>query len=295
MTGDGDGWVQCAAGHRHWGRFGAAGLLISDGKRAILQHRAPWTHEGDRWGLPGGARDSHEDATSTALREAHEEAEIEADLVEPLALSVDDHGGWSYTTVLSRPSGLIVPHAANAESTDVTWWGHADIEGLPLHAGLAAAWPRLESAPAPLLVLVDVRANTRFQALLGTDRARLDRLVRRGIPVEVLPDSRNGAGLSTLLPRFVVFDTAGTGATELRVPGDQPPSGWWQRRVTALPAGPDGAIESVDSGHPGDMQPQVVLVTESTDTARRFVARDGRASAVGADWLLGQLDRYSSD
>ena len=59
--GDGDGWVQCALGHRHWGRFGAAGLLVNADRDFVLQHRAPWTHEGGTWGLPGGARDSHED------------------------------------------------------------------------------------------------------------------------------------------------------------------------------------------------------------------------------------------
>src|SRR5690242_20622060 len=58
----GDGWTRCAAGHRHWGRFGAAGLLLVDDDRVILQHRAAWTHEGDSWGLPGGARNSDEDA-----------------------------------------------------------------------------------------------------------------------------------------------------------------------------------------------------------------------------------------
>ena len=39
-----------------------------------MQHRASWTNEGDSWGVPGGARDSHEDASAAALREAHEEA-----------------------------------------------------------------------------------------------------------------------------------------------------------------------------------------------------------------------------
>ena len=26
--GDGDGWIECGLGHRHWGLFGAAGLLL---------------------------------------------------------------------------------------------------------------------------------------------------------------------------------------------------------------------------------------------------------------------------
>src|ERR1700722_6266549 len=126
MHGDVDGCVHCSLGRRHWGLFGAAGVLISDGQRAILQHRAPWTHEGDTWGLPGGARDSHEDAVTTALREAMEEAAIPASAIEPVALRVDDHGGWSYTTVLARPRSVLSPHAANAESTEIRWWTEAE-------------------------------------------------------------------------------------------------------------------------------------------------------------------------
>ena len=101
--GDGNGWVRCALGHRHWGRFGAAGLLLTDGVHVLLQHRAPWTHEGDTWALPGGARDSHEDAVAAALREAGEETDLDRRLVERRSASwVDDHGGWSYTTVLAQ-------------------------------------------------------------------------------------------------------------------------------------------------------------------------------------------------
>src|ERR1700749_3300912 len=118
MSGDGNGWVICGRGHRHWGRFGAAGILVTDGARVLLQHRAPWTHEGGTWALPGGARDRHEDPTSTALREAGQEAAIGAESVRPIAMRVEDHGGWSYTTVLARPVGAIVPRAANAESTE---------------------------------------------------------------------------------------------------------------------------------------------------------------------------------
>src|ERR671930_2533902 len=117
--GDGNGWVICAHGHRHWGRYGAAGLLVRDADRAILQHRAPWTHEGDTWGLPGGARDSHEDVVQAALREADEEASIASGAVAPYGLLVDDHGGWSYTTVIAQPSEDIVPCAANAENCHV--------------------------------------------------------------------------------------------------------------------------------------------------------------------------------
>lgn len=89
IEGDGNGWVVSAGGDRRWGRFGAAGLLLRaadpadpDTPLVLLQHRAVWTASGDTWALPGGARDSHEDAPQAALRETEEEAEIRpADVV----------------------------------------------------------------------------------------------------------------------------------------------------------------------------------------------------------------------
>ncbi len=141
--GDGNGWVVCAAGHRHWGRFGAAGLLISDGSNVLLQHRAAWTHEGDTWAVPGGARDSHEDALAAALREAAEETSLDTAAVRPVSEFVDEHGGWSYTTIVARArlTGDVQP--VNAESTAVRWWPIGSVSALVLHRGFAAAWPAL--------------------------------------------------------------------------------------------------------------------------------------------------------
>ncbi|HEY2167189.1 MAG TPA: NUDIX hydrolase [Jatrophihabitantaceae bacterium] len=143
MSGDGNGWVICSHGHRHWGRFGAAGLLVSDGARVVLQHRAPWTHEGGTWGLPGGARDSHEDVVTAALREAAEESALDPASVRPFDEWVDDHGGWSYTTVVAEALAELRPHAANAESVEIRWWSIAEVSALPLHSGFASAWPVL--------------------------------------------------------------------------------------------------------------------------------------------------------
>jgi 8-oxo-dGTP diphosphatase len=145
ISGDGNGWAFCALGHRHWGRFGAAGLLVTDGLRVVLQHRAPWTHEGGTWALPGGARDSHEDVVTAALREAAEETALDPVTVRPIAEWVDDHGGWSYTTVLAAALTDLQPHAANAESTEIRWWAIDDVDTLPLHDGFARAWPHLRA------------------------------------------------------------------------------------------------------------------------------------------------------
>ena len=67
---DGDGWIDCTCSGKHWGLYGAAGLLLLRDSQVLLQHRAPWVHNGDTWGIPGGARDSHESFIDAALREA---------------------------------------------------------------------------------------------------------------------------------------------------------------------------------------------------------------------------------
>lgn len=151
--GDGDGWVRCAQGHRHWGRFGAAGLLLrhrpADGGRLVLlQHRAVWSHHGGTWGLPGGARDSHETAVQAALREAAEEIGLDATVVRVQVVSPDDHGGWRYDTVVAGCDRLLDLRPANGESLELRWVAEAAVPGLPLHPGFAASWPRLTALPS---------------------------------------------------------------------------------------------------------------------------------------------------
>jgi 8-oxo-dGTP pyrophosphatase MutT (NUDIX family) len=149
LVGDGNGWARCSLGHRHWGRYGAAGLFITDGGRVLLQHRSAWTHEGDTWAVPGGARDSHEDPITAALREATEETSLDPDSVIPLREWVDDHGGWSYTTIVARTdtTGPVTP--VSAESTAIRWWPIGAVAGLRLHHGFAAAWPTLRALIEP--------------------------------------------------------------------------------------------------------------------------------------------------
>lgn len=156
MEQDGNGWVECALGHRHWGRHGASGLLlhtVDDGgvARVLLQHRAGWSHHGDTWGLPGGARDSHEDVVTAALREAAEETALDRSLVRVRHTYVDDHGGWSYTTVYAdTPSPLTTE--PNRESLALRWVALAEVLGLPLHPGFAHTWETVRATPVSLVV-----------------------------------------------------------------------------------------------------------------------------------------------
>lgn len=154
--GDGNGWVYCRCGRRHWGRHGAAGLMLTrstcDGvprRRALevlLQLRAAWTHEGGTWGLPGGARDSHEAAEEAAVREAWEETGVPPGAVDVVASVVStDHGDWCYTVVIGRAREPVQARPANSESDQVRWVPISDVDRLPLHPGLADSWSGLLS------------------------------------------------------------------------------------------------------------------------------------------------------
>ena len=140
FPGDGDGWTHCALGHRHWGLFGAAGLLIRHHDRVLLQHRALWSHHGGTWGLLGGARNRAESAEQAAQREAAEEAGLAADSYDITGTYVDDHGGWSYTTVVGQARSAVLPTALTAETLEVRWVRAAQVPDLPLHPGFAATW-----------------------------------------------------------------------------------------------------------------------------------------------------------
>ncbi|MCW2622561.1 MAG: hydrolase [Frankiales bacterium] len=139
--GNGDGWVYCAIGHPHWGRFGAAGLLVVADGAVLLQHRAPWSHHGDTWGIPGGARDSHESAVEAALREVEEETGLLRVGVTVVREVVDDHGGWSYTTVVASAASRLPVHPLDGESIALDWVPLEQVADLELHPGFAVGWP----------------------------------------------------------------------------------------------------------------------------------------------------------
>lgn len=149
---DGDGWLDCACGHKHWGRHGAAGLLLVRNGTVLLQHRAPWVHNGDTWGIPGGARDSHESIFEAAKREAREELGIITDSLEPLGIFTDNHETWRYDTVIVVASPELVAHEMNDESQQVEWVSFDAVSKKNLHPALARDWPALHALVAKLLI-----------------------------------------------------------------------------------------------------------------------------------------------
>ncbi|MBU3066079.1 NUDIX hydrolase [Nocardia sp. NEAU-G5] len=154
MRGDGDGFVHSPDGTRQWGLFGAAGLLLraprpGGGALVLMQHRAPWSHQGGTWALPGGARDSHETSEDAAVREAHEEAGIATELVRVRGsrVTATAPSGWTYTTVVADISEP-VPTTANIESAALAWVSEDEVDARPLHPAFATAWPLLRTRSA---------------------------------------------------------------------------------------------------------------------------------------------------
>lgn len=110
----------------------------------LLQHRAPWSHHGGTWGVPGGARLSPvESAEQAALRELTEEIRLDIDGLSVTGEHSDDHGGWTYTTVLGRLGERRLAVPAAAETSDAQWVPTGRVTSLPLHPGFAATWPVL--------------------------------------------------------------------------------------------------------------------------------------------------------
>lgn len=146
MSGSGDAWVFGPDGRRFWGLYGAAGLLVHHPDAGVLlQHRAVWSHFGDTWGLPGGARHADESAEQAALREAREEAGVPAELVRIRFTSVFDLKFWSYTTVVADALELFDPVISDPESIELRWVPVAEVESLPLHPGFATSWGALRA------------------------------------------------------------------------------------------------------------------------------------------------------
>jgi 8-oxo-dGTP diphosphatase len=142
-------FVSCSCGRRHWGQRGAAGLLLTDAARTgvVLQLRSARVHHGGTWALMGGAIERGEDPASAALREAHEEARLDAATVTvKQTIPGTRHPEWSYTYVLAeavRPEEPVLPGGSTWEAERTLWVDLDDVPGLDLHVSLEQDWPAL--------------------------------------------------------------------------------------------------------------------------------------------------------
>lgn len=148
---DGNGWVACGCGHRHWGLHGAAGLFLVVQEHLLLQLRPGWAHQGGTWAIPGGARDSHESVIAAALREAQEETDLAPGRVTVTGVHRLQHPSWRYDTVLAMAAER-PPLREKAESVKLQWTPLTDLDEVDLHPGLREALPALLLPPLRLVI-----------------------------------------------------------------------------------------------------------------------------------------------
>ncbi len=218
----GDAWVVAPDGARYWGRFGAAGLLALDPDRGVLlQHRVAWSHFGDTWALPGGARHEGESASDGAMRESAEEAGVPAGAVAPRFISVFDAGVWTYSTVVADVVEPFEAIISDPESRELSWVPVDEVDRYPLHPGFSASWKALKALLGVRPVIVVDSANVVGSVPDGwwNDRSGaagrlLESLAERaakGVPARAL-----GLDAETWFPEIVaVLEGAARGADDV--------------------------------------------------------------------------------
>lgn len=279
----GDAWVVAPDGTRYWGRFGAAGLLAFDAVRGILlQHRVEWSHFGDTWGLPGGARHEGESARIAALREAHEEAGVPESAIHPRLESVLHLGYWSYTTLVGDVIQPFEPSISDPESRELKWVPVDEVTDLPLHPGFAEAWPQLREQlgvrPAVVVDVANVMGSVPdgwWRDRAGAARRMLARISERamvGIPADSLDLPEH-----TWFPEWVAVIEGqakaardAEGVRVVRAPGEG------DDEIVAQAAG------LVTAGR------VVTVVTSDRRLAQRVT--DAGAAVQGTRWLLELLN-----
>jgi 8-oxo-dGTP pyrophosphatase MutT (NUDIX family) len=137
----------------------------------LLQLRSQSVREPHTWSIPGGARGKDETPEQAALREAHEEANLDPQDVKIVATYSDlCECGWNYTTLIANPIGTVELHG-NWEGERLELVPLEDVATLELHPGFKAAWPALRD----MLKAGDTQPNISQiteQLWTGGDRGR---------------------------------------------------------------------------------------------------------------------------
>ncbi|MEU3886311.1 NUDIX domain-containing protein [Streptomyces sp. NPDC029041] len=118
----------------------ASVVVVDDAGRILLQRR----RDNGMWALPGGTMHIGESLPECAVRETREETGFDVEIIGIVGTYTNPRHVFAYDDgevrqefsicFLARPvSGQL---AVSEESTDVRWFDPADVDGLPMVAGI---------------------------------------------------------------------------------------------------------------------------------------------------------------
>lgn len=274
---DGDWVTRCEQGHVHWGRYGAAGLVVYHDDHILLQRRAWWTPGGNTWGLFGGAKDSHEEPVEAALRETAEESTLPPDAVRVHGMMTEDHGDWAYHTILSTVPARIEVYPGSNETREAAWVRVSQVERMRLFRPFAKTWPSLKGGVMRPVLIVDC-ANVMGARADGwwKDRAKAAERLRDQLGELAKQGTTRLEPFNVAYPEIVLVVEGqargiGAGTTKIEV-------------VDARGSGDDTIVKLLQEPEPDR---RYIVVT--ADRELRARAQDEGAEVLGPRWLLDQL------
>lgn len=275
MTRDGDEFVLCGLGHRHWGKYGAAGLLVHHGGMVLLQQRSAVSLGPETWGLFGGAREKDEPPVTAALREAAEESTLDVRLVRIRGVVREDHEGWFYDTVVGDVETVPEVAPASWESKDARWVRVAEVDDMNLFHAFARSWPKVREVMRKPVLIVDT-ANVMGSRADGWWRDRHGAATRLRDQIDALEGLRLPP-FDVAFPELVMIVEG-----KARGVGD----GANVRVISATGEGDDTIVDTVRE-YADDPDADVYVVTADRELKRRSQAAGARI--LGPRWLLEQL------
>lgn len=275
MTPDGDQFVQCGLGHRHWGKYGAAGLLVHHDGMVLLQQRSVGSLGPETWGLFGGARQRDEPPVAAALRETAEESTLDTAVVRVRGVLREDHQGWWYDTVVGDVASRPEVAPSSWESMDARWVRADEVTDMDLFPAFAISWPKVRDAMRKPVLIVDT-ANVMGSRNDGWWRDRHGAAIRLRDQIDALEGVRLPP-FDVAYPELVMIVEG-----KARGVGD----GEHVRVISAEGEGDDTIVDTVRE-YAGDPDTDVYVVTADRELKRRSQAAG--AQLLGPRWLLDQL------
>jgi len=220
----------------------------------------------------------------TALREAEEECAIDASAVTVHGVLRDDHGGWTYRTVLGCAAWPLRAFPVSEETKEVAWVPVDDVSSLRLHPGFAEQWSALRVVLMPVTIIVDAanvvgsRPDGWWRDRAGAARRLLEQLSCLAFDgVANLPESMDVPELERWFPHFVVVLEGAAAAA------DADDAGGPRLKVVRARGSGDDAIAKLAEQTGG----RRLVVTADRELRARCEATG--AAVIGPRWLLDLL------